>query len=438
MIALDAPRFGTGIGLGRTDALLTLLEVDRRWLSDTAIAVTGSNGKGSTTAAAAAIGDGLGLKTGAFTSPHLFRPAERFQVGGREVDPIMLDRILQRVVSAAGHYRRNHAGQQFSVFELLFAASAVLFAETRCDLCIYEAGIGGRYDPVRLTRAQTAAVTSLDLEHTSLLGTTLEQICLDKTDICAEGGRVFYGPGCAALTENICTYASLRNLSPVIVGDDQRLVVQSVSPQGTTFSLQLAAGEARTFMTPLIGAHQAHNAALALLAVEDWWSKHRRSVDTADAAAGLTRTRWPGRLEVVNNQPLSIIDVGHTPDGVRSALSALRAAFPGCSFVLVCGTSFDKDAREMLEILAPSFDLIVATQAHYRGKPPHEIVTLLTEMNPDASCVVAEDIVTALRVSRELALARGMGIYVAGGMYLAAEFAFADRGGDPRTLPHLF
>ena len=177
----DLPKYGEGVCLARLATLLDVLSVDRARLQRTAVVVTGSNGKGSTAAFCAAIGRAHGLRTGLFTSPHLYRFNERFQVDGSEISDDDLDRLGVRIQTAiAGIARRD--GAKFGSFEALFALACLYFQESHCDFAVFEAGIGGRYDPVRLVGALATGVTSVDFEHVALLGHSLELIVSDKSD----------------------------------------------------------------------------------------------------------------------------------------------------------------------------------------------------------------------------------------------------------------
>jgi dihydrofolate synthase/folylpolyglutamate synthase len=157
--------------------------------------VTGSNGKGSTAAFCAGIGRAYGLRTGLFTSPHLYRFNERFQVDGAEIGDDDLARLKLRIETAIAEISRRR-GEQFGAFEALFALACLYFQESECDFAVFEAGIGGRYDPVRLVGARVTCVTSVDYEHVELLGNSLELIASDKSDACASGGTIVYGENC--------------------------------------------------------------------------------------------------------------------------------------------------------------------------------------------------------------------------------------------------
>ena len=139
-----------------------------------------------------------GLRTGLFTSPHLYRFNERFQVDGVSIGDDDLARLVSRIEAAiAGISQRR--GEKFGAFEAMFALACLYFQESDCDFAVFEAGIGGRYDPVRLVGALATCVTSVDYEHVELLGHSLELIASDKSDACASGGTIVYGENCRGL-----------------------------------------------------------------------------------------------------------------------------------------------------------------------------------------------------------------------------------------------
>src|SRR6516162_7740752 len=165
----DLPKYGDGVCLARMAALLDVLAIDRARLARASVVVTGSNGKGSTAAFCANIAQAYGLRTALFTSPHLFRVNERFQLDGAPIGDEDLGKLAGRVEAAitAVSQRLN---EKFGAFEAMFALACLYFQEGGCEFAVFEAGIGGRYDPVRLVGSQVACVTSVDYEHVELLG----------------------------------------------------------------------------------------------------------------------------------------------------------------------------------------------------------------------------------------------------------------------------
>jgi dihydrofolate synthase/folylpolyglutamate synthase len=433
----DLPKYGDGICLARMAALLDALSIDRYRLHRNAVVVTGSNGKGSTAAMCAQIGRAYGLRTGLFTSPHLFRFNERVQVDGVEIgdDAVLL---LKRRVDAAIAEVSKQIGQQFGAFEALFALACLHFQQSGCDFAVFEAGIGGRYDPVRLIGARETCVTSVDYEHVKLLGNTLELIASDKSDACATGGTIVYGENCRALRPHLVEYNRWRGCTPLFVRDEIAIENEVTAASGQDFDFRFGHHDFRRLELSLPGAFQFNNAAAAAALFLLWLQREQphRAPEPIESAirSGLRHARWPGRLEVIQQDPLTVIDVGHTPDAIRQSLASLTAIHGADDWILVTGASRDKTTDEIVGALAPSFDAIICTAAHHKGADAQDIAAAAARANPGASLHIAASIEEAVRLAGKLAAAQSRRIYVAGGLFLAIEYATAARGGRPQDL----
>jgi len=433
----DLPKYGEGICLARLAAVLDRLGVDRERLQRNAIGICGSNGKGSTAAFAASIGRAYGLRTGLFTSPHLFRFNERFRIDGEPIPDDALAPLMARVADAIAEVARDR-GEQFGAFEAQFALACLYFQQERCDLIVCEAGIGGRYDPVRLLGAGVACVASVDLEHTALLGNTLALIASDKSDACAAGGIIVYGENCRPLRDHLREYNRSRNVETLFVRDEIGLAHEAIVNAWQRFDLRIDGHHYAALETSLLGAFQLNNAAIAATLVALWLKQSRSDHDPTQLESairsGLRETRWPGRLETISSDPLTVIDVGHTPDGIRQALAGLHAAHGESGWILVLGASRDKAAGEIVGALAPSFDTIICSSAHHKGAPAELIAEAARAANPRAAIHTAATVADAVREARLLAERLGARIYVAGGLFLAIEFAAVLRGGRAEDL----
>lgn len=398
---LPYPKFGAGTGLDRVRAIAERLDLDLAGFGARGAVIVGSNGKGSTAAMTAALLQQTG-SVGLFTSPHLFDLNERFRVDGDDISDAALQHRWDRVAAAVDAYQRD-TGDRAGGFEFLFLIAADWFAARRVDFTVWEAGIGGRFDPVRLIEARRLALTSLDLEHTELLGDTLEAIARDKVGAAPRGAKMFAPAGIQA----------------------REAIEAQCAENGVALSFVAPVTEAPA----LPGAYQRENAALAIALVRDIGP-----LDALQIARGLAATRWPGRLEVINDDPPVVIDVGHTPRGIAAALAgfqALRGARPA---ILVCGASHDKNGAAMIAPLAPAFDVIICARARHKGAPAGEIAAYAHAANASAEIVIAESVADAHRLAISRAAARGATVYVAGGLFLAAEFKAVHVGRDPATL----
>lgn len=393
------PKFGNGVGLDRIRKIASVLNLDLAGFSADGAVVTGSNGKGSTAAMCAAILGGA-PRVGLFTSPHLFALNERFRIGGEDISDSQLALHWERVVAAA-----EAAGEAHNLggFEFLFLIAADWFAARSCTHTIWEAGIGGRYDPVRLIEARRVALTSLDLEHTALLGDTLEDIARDKLDAAPAGAIVFVGASCEPQRAAIEAHGAARGVRIVFAGEAD---------------------------APLPGAHQRQNAALAIALARDI----SNDLSADDIATGLASARWPGRLETISRDPLVIIDVGHTPAGVHAALEGFALLSAGKPGVLVCGVSADKAADAIVAPLARRFSYIYCAAAGHKGLPAAEVAAIARAANPRGEIEIAGSVSEAYARALSRARASGEAVYVAGGLFLAAEFKAVHMGRDPASL----
>jgi dihydrofolate synthase / folylpolyglutamate synthase len=433
----DLPKYGDGICLARMAGLLEALGIDRVRLQRMSAVVTGSNGKGSTAAMCAQIGRAYGLRTGLFTSPHLLRFNERIQVDGVEIGDDAVLRLKLQVDAAIAEVSKR-IGQQFGAFEALFALACLHFQQSGCDFAVFEAGIGGRYDPVRLVGAHEICVTSVDYEHVELLGNTLELIASDKSDACATGGTIVYGENCRALRPHLVEYNRWRGCTPLFVRDEITIDNEAQSASGQHFDFRFGYHDFRRIELSLPGAFQFNNAAIAATLFLLWLQREQpgqapERIETA-IRSGLRDARWPGRLEVIQQDPLTVIDVGHTPDGIRQSLASLTAIHGPDDWILVTGASRDKKTDEIVGALAPSFNAIVCTAAHHKGADAQDIAAAAARANPKADIRLAATISDAVRVSQQLAKAKRQRIYVAGGLFLAIEYATVARGDRAEDL----
>jgi dihydrofolate synthase/folylpolyglutamate synthase len=433
----DLPKYGNGICLTRLARLLEVLAVDRARLQRNSVVITGSNGKGSTAAFCANIGRASGLRTGLFTSPHLYRFNERFQINGIPIEDARLAAMVTRIESAIRHISQQLPGESFGAFEAQFALACLYFQDMECEFAVFEAGIGGRYDPVRLVGALHTCVTSVDYEHVALLGNSLELISADKSDACAAGGTIVYGENCRELRPHLAEYNRNRKITNLFVRDEIVVSGESTAAGGQRFDFRFDGYEFRSLEIGLAGAFQLNNAAIAvalfLLCARQALPPAKVTLEPA-IKAGLMATRWPGRLELIRSDPVTVIDVGHTPDGIAQALRGLKETYGADDWILVTGVSHDKKADEIVALLAPSFDVIICAAAHHKGSDPQAIAEAAHRANPSATIEMAATIEQAVALSTARAAAMNRKIFVAGGLFLAIEYAAVAKGKRAQDL----
>ena len=432
------PKFGDGIGLHRVERFLQAHRVDRAALSRRSIAVTGTNGKGSTARFITSAIEAAGMRVGCFTSPHLFDVRERIMIGDDMIPREDFDRLAQTVLAFA---RSLPEGDRLGSFEFLFMLAMLWFQEQKPDAIVWEAGIGGRYDPVRCARASVSALTSIELEHTELLGATEELIAYDKTDAVAPGGCVILSPSISErLAVRIAAYANLSGKATLPALASRRVGPVVNTPKGARFSYGFTAtpeAADRPVRLRLAGQHQVDNAVTALRVAETWLGlKPEENAERHIAMlTALGRTRWPGRLERVATAPDLWIDVGHTPKALEAVTRTFLDFSPREKTLVVFGVSASKEVAGIAKAVAARFDHFILTRAYKSGADVALFADVFRKHSQDVT--IAADTTEAARIAKERALAEGLSVLALGGLFLSAEVQHAWAGGDPKTLDFL-
>ena len=337
------------LGLERTTALLELLGNPHR--SFASFHVAGTNGKGSTVATLDALLRKPGRRVGRYTSPHLIDFRERIVVDGV---PIPDDAVAEFLDARMRDIERTGA----TFFEATTAMAFDWFRQSGVDVAAIETGLGGRLDATNVVDPQVATVTSIGIDHTDYLGTTIEEIAAEKAGIFKRGVPAVIGEGERRIRELLVGLALDRGASLVSArGRDWDVADIEVGPPGTSFTLRLSGSELRC-VTPLIGEHQAWNAATALAAVAAAgppWS--RPPADWTDALASVS---LPGRF---HRHGKFIFDVAHNPDGAATLARTISVVAPPRPVVALVTVLRDKDWLGILRALAGTVDEFVLTAA---------------------------------------------------------------------------
>nr|WP_157448769.1 folylpolyglutamate synthase/dihydrofolate synthase family protein [Deinococcus peraridilitoris] len=350
-------RFGVHPGLARVRELLDRLGSPQR--SFDVVLVGGTNGKGSTSAVLAGMLQASGIRVGLFTSPHLTRFAERFQVDGQELPEECVEEALLRVQPHA-----EAVGATF--FEIVTALGVLLFAEASVRLAVMEVGLGGRLDATNALEPLLSVVTTVGFDHTEVLGSTLEQIAAEKAGILRWGGLAVTGVEGAALE-----ILQGREADLWVLGRDAPYEVEAQGWNGSWVRLSSPVGQVE-FGTGLLGEHGARNAALAALAAL------RLGVGTEAIARGAVTARWPGRLERLCWQGREVLlDGAHNVDGAR-ALARTLSSLGMTPVPLIFGVSEGKDVERIVHELTPTVSEVILTRATLspRASRPETLTTL--------------------------------------------------------------
>lgn len=401
--------FGMKPGLERIGALLERLGEPQKRLKF--VHVAGTNGKGTCSTLVASALKECGLRVGLYTSPYVLEFRERFQINGEMIPQQELIEEVEALSPIADEFEKN--GDQVTEFEYITALAFHWFARRGCDVVVLEVGMGGRFDATNIIDVpEVAAIMSISLDHTAILGDTLEKIAFEKAGILKEGGRLVLYPQQApevfSELEQICRERRVELLLP----DLSQVKELECSIDGTTFQ----AGE-QIWRTPFLGEHQVRNAVTALKVLEVL--KQRGWPVTEQAVkAGFEKAFIPARMEVISREPLCLLDGGHNP-GCAQALGQALTRFVPQRKVAIMGVMADKDSREALRILGPLFSQIVTVAPEgLRALPAQKLAEVASEFCPK--------VIPAGSCREALALAvKAMGengaLVVCGSFYLAGE-----------------
>ena len=369
-------RFGIRLGLERMQELVIRLgHPERKYPT---IHITGTNGKGSTTACLAAILQEAGFRTGMYTSPHLERYTERMRIDGLEVEEAVFAHAIEQTAAAAREMERDGL-EHPTQFEVLTAAAFVMFAAMKVDYAVIEVGLGGSLDSTNVIESRVAVITNVTLEHEDRCGSTIREIAEHKAGIIKKNSRVLTAAQGEAL-EVIRRRAADCGAVVQVLGEEWQAQMQSVSLTGIAWMLQQPNGSSWPLQALLVGEHQVYNASLAVMAA---LTVREIAANQEAVARGLAKACWPGRFEVLRTQPPLVVDGAHNPAGAAVLRRTLDQVFPGREVLFLLGILKDKDIEGITGLLVREQDRVIAVRplseraaeagdlaSHF---PPHQV-----------------------------------------------------------------
>jgi len=402
---------GIRLGLSAIDAVCERLGRPERTVPSVLIA--GTNGKGSTAATLATIASAAGLRTGLYTSPHLIAVTERIRVGLADIDPEALDAALGEVFAAAD----RSPAVPLTYFEALTAAAFATFAREALDLAVLEVGLGGRHDATNVAPAGLSLVTSIGYDHMADLGPTLDAIAREKAGVFRRGRPALFRADSEEARGALRDAARAAGSLVHEADEEIRLADVRTDLAGTRFALRTPARDyGQPLLTPLPGAHQARNAALAVRAAELLGDPR---IGEAAVRAGVAEVRWPGRLERFRVRGRDVLlDGCHNAEGAAALARFLEET--GLRPALLFGVMADKEIEAIGGILLPCVASVCFTApANERAAPPAELARRLSGLAPESTTApsVEEALADALGVPAD----EGEPIIVAGSLYLVGE-----------------
>jgi dihydrofolate synthase/folylpolyglutamate synthase len=359
-------KYGIKFGLSKTAALLKAFGNPHKGLR--CIHIAGTNGKGSVAAMVESILLEAGLKVALYSSPHLVRFTERFRINRKEIPP---ERVAGLIRELRGAIHPDHPP---TFFEVTTALSLIYFAREKCDVAIMEVGMGGRLDATNVIHPMVAVITNIALDHQFFLGRRILDIAGEKAGIIKRGIDVVTGATQGPVLDLFQSVCASRKARLWRVGKDIRY-----RWDGAGLSYHGRRRTLRGLGLGLRGRFQHRNAATALAVIELLEGKGIEVTDR-DLREGLMHPRWPGRVHVVSEDPLIVLDGGHNPGALRSLAATVRSDFRYRRLIVVLGVMKDKDIRGILGAIVPMADRVLYTAPGYdRAASPED---LLREARP--------------------------------------------------------
>lgn len=374
--------------------------------------IAGSKGKGSVSAFCSSVLQSAGYKVGLYTSPHLKDFEERMQVNRISIPRDMLVNLIEEIKPAVA------AVPELTTFEIMTGLAFLFFARENVDLAVIEVGLGGRLDATNIITPQVSVITSLYLDHVSILGDTLDKIAMEKGGIIKPGVPVVTAPQ-EDIALSVLKEIAARNKSELIqVNLAYPFEILSKTLDGQTFRLKKHGSSDEEYQTPLLGDFQVINAVTAYAALDALRSKGF-PIGKSAMSKGFKEVNWPARFEILRRDPPLIVDSAHNPASMGKLRDALDEYFPDHPLILVFGISEDKQLDGMLQEILPRTSHLICTRAdHPRAMDP----LALSERAEDFSCTkeIIPDVGEALTRALERAGSNEL-VVVTGSIFVAAS-----------------
>lgn len=406
--------FGIKPGLERIAALCGALKNPQE--SYPAIQITGTNGKTSVTRMTSAILNRHGIKTGTYTSPHLEYYTERFGIDGQEISKEKFAGYLENIIPQVEKIS-SEGEEPLTHFEILTGLAFYIFAQEDIECAVLEVGLGGRWDATSIVTPEVSVITNVSLEHTDRLGETIAEIAFEKSCIIKENAKAIIGKLSEEALQVVTKRSDEVDAESKIMGKDfscsdvsetesgiQRLTIQGLYEEYTDVSLKA------------FGRHQGENLCLAVVSAEAYLGKPLVKEKIEKVSEGID---FPGRLEVVSQNPLVMLDGAHNPAGVDILLKSLDTEFAGKNRIMVLGILEDKDSQKMLEKLVSNSKVTVFSQnTNERCTPADDLAEVVK--GSESVHIVEPDLKRAIKIAVEKATEDDI-VLITGSLYTVGE-----------------
>lgn len=343
-----------GMKLGLRNITHVLREIDNPHTCYGTVHIAGTNGKGSTASLVESVLRSAGYKTGLFTSPHLFDFTERIRVNGKPIPKRKVSVGVERIKPYIEKYR-------CTFFEAATALAFHHFHREQIDVAVVEVGMGGRLDATNVVSPLCTIITDIDNDHTEYLGNKLGTIALEKAAVIKENTPVISSVTHSEILEVLQTTCNRKGAQLYLTSEQCTLTIRETSTDGSLLDIRTPYHSHSGLRLPLIGRHQFRNLTAAVLALEVL-NQDGFAISKANVKNGISRSTWPGRLQVLQKNPLFIADGAHNPGGIRALKDALQELFTYSRLILIFGVMANKNYREMAELIVPLTDHTVVTR----------------------------------------------------------------------------
>ncbi len=402
-------RFGMKAGFERIRSLLNELGNPHEKLKF--VHVGGTYGKGSTSTLIASALEAAGYKTGLYTSPFVIDFRERFMINHEMISKQQLIEAIEAVSTAIESLEAED--EQYTEFEFITALALFWFAKESCDIVVLEVGLGGRLDTTNvIPQPEVTVITSISLDHTDILGDTIEKIAAEKAGI-IKGGRVVLYPVQEEAAVEVIRKTCNEKEAELTVPNITDMSVLSESINGTDFTYQN-----ESLHTPFLGEHQVYNAITAHAALQEL-KKIGWEISESAIKNGFSEAFIPARMEIISRNPLVILDGGHNPGAAEALRNMVKKYLPRKKIVAVIGMMADKDSREYFRQAGNLFETIITVDvSNKRAMPREELKGIAMEFCDDV--VAAPSLAEALETADRKLDENGV-LIVTGSLYLAGE-----------------
>jgi len=383
-----------------------------------AIHVGGTSGKGSTATFIANMLRAAGYRVGLFTKPHLSSVRERFVIDGKPIPVQEMLELIERVGA--------HETDKPTWFELMTALAFQYFKEHQVDIGVIEVGLGGRYDATNVLRPGLGVLTNVGLDHTEILGNTVEEIAADKIGIIKPGMQVVSGVTQPSVIDIVAQQCRQVGAALKLLRRDFDCENLTLSAGGSHFDIKMPDRTYRDLALNMLGQHQVTNATLAVAAVQTL-AGSGYTISEAAVREGLAQTRMPGRMEIIAGTPTLLLDGAHSPPKMAALAEALHSLFPGRRLIGVLAFSQGHDALLTLSKIGPllhtaiftSFNAMTDYGSRY-ALPAGDLVVSVNRDFPSIECHIELDPFRAIEMARKVAAAQDV-ICVTGSIFLVGQ-----------------